>query len=180
VLRRCVEWWAGSPCRACDRLRQAQGLHVAQIDQPAAKLIFQPARGCHYDVGTPADGLDLSLLACAAHDQRGGVGSFRPRKLSYTSWTCLANSRVGTRMRVDTWRCFACTIIFLIIGIRNAKVFRVPVCAVARTSFPSSAGGIAEAWTGVGVAKWRCASFCCSPADRGISANCVKTILFLS
>ena len=39
------------------------------------------------------------------------------------------------------------------IGIRNASVLPVPVCAVARMSLPSSACGIAAAWTGVGVAK---------------------------
>src|SRR5271167_1562771 len=62
------------------------------------------------------------------------------------------------------------------IGIKKARVLPVPVCAVARTSLPSSAGGIADAWTGVGVVKWRCNSFCWSPADRVMSLNCVKTI----
>jgi len=64
-------------------------------------------------------------------------------------------------------------------GMRNASVLPVPVCAVASTSFPSSAGGTADACTGVGVVKWNCASFCWSPAEIGISLNCVKTI-FLS
>ena len=40
---------------------------------------------------------------------------------------------------------FSCAIICSIIGIRKASVFPVPVCAVARTSFPSKAGGIADA-----------------------------------
>lgn len=65
------------------------------------------------------------------------------------------------------------------IGIRKASVLPVPVCAVASTSLPSSAGGIADAWTGVGVVKCECASFCWSPADRGMSLNCVKRF-FLS
>ena len=38
-------------------------------------------------------------------------------------------------------------------GIRKLRVLPVPVEAVARMSSPSSAGGIAPAWTGVGVMK---------------------------
>src|ERR1035437_3910527 len=38
-------------------------------------------------------------------------------------------------------------------GIPNAAVLPVPVCALARTSLPARAGGIAAAWTGVGVVK---------------------------
>src|SRR5690348_3499470 len=65
-------------------------------------------------------------------------------------------------------------------GIRKANVLPVPVWAVARMSLPSSAGGIADAWTGVGVMNCNCANFCWSPADRGISVNLVKTFLYLS
>src|ERR1019366_2865701 len=36
-------------------------------------------------------------------------------------------------------------------GMANARVLPVPVCAVATTSRPSSSGGMAWAWTGVGV-----------------------------
>src|SRR4029453_5367828 len=38
-------------------------------------------------------------------------------------------------------------------GNRNAAVFPLPVCADAITSRPSSAGGIASAWMGVGRTK---------------------------
>ena len=38
-------------------------------------------------------------------------------------------------------------------GIRNASVLPVPVCAVASTSLPASAVGIAAACTGVGIEK---------------------------
>src|ERR1700749_1508982 len=40
-----------------------------------------------------------------------------------------------------------------IIGIRKLRVLPVPVEAVARMSLPSRAGGMALAWTGVGVVK---------------------------
>ena len=36
-------------------------------------------------------------------------------------------------------------------GMANARVLPVPVWAVATTSRPSSNGGMASAWTGVGV-----------------------------
>src|SRR6476646_532926 len=38
-------------------------------------------------------------------------------------------------------------------GSAKASVFPVPVCAVATTSRPSRAGGIAPSWTGVGDVK---------------------------
>ena len=38
-------------------------------------------------------------------------------------------------------------------GIRKLRVLPVPVEAVARMSSPSRAGGMAPAWTGVGVMK---------------------------
>ena len=40
-----------------------------------------------------------------------------------------------------------------IIGMRKLSVLPVPVEAVARMSWPSSAGGMALAWTGVGMMK---------------------------
>src|SRR5713226_9220145 len=40
-----------------------------------------------------------------------------------------------------------------IMGIRKLRVLPVPVEAVARMSLPSRAGGMALAWTGVGVTK---------------------------
>src|SRR3981189_3067661 len=40
-----------------------------------------------------------------------------------------------------------------IIGMRKLRVLPVPVEAVARMSLPSRAGGMALAWTGVGVVK---------------------------
>src|SRR6266567_3651365 len=40
-----------------------------------------------------------------------------------------------------------------IMGMRKLRVLPVPVEAVARMSLPSRAGGIALAWTGVGVTK---------------------------
>src|ERR1700683_1659347 len=40
-----------------------------------------------------------------------------------------------------------------IMGRTNARVLPVPVCAVATTSRPASAGSMAWAWTGVGSLK---------------------------
>src|ERR1700735_4171825 len=71
----------------------------------------------------------------------------------------MASSRVGSRMsermgprlplvlgaEVESMR--------WIIGMRKLRVLPVPVEAVARMSLPSSAGGMALAWTGVGVVK---------------------------
>src|SRR6266851_1543205 len=64
----------------------------------------------------------------------------------------MASSRVGTSTSAAIpgelrRRSFSST------GIRNARVLPVPVCAVASTSLPSRACGIAAAWTGVGVKK---------------------------
>src|SRR5271157_3241521 len=62
-------------------------------------------------------------------------------------------------------------------GSRNARVFPVPVWAVARTSLPSSACGMAISWTGVGLMNCAAANFCWSPADRDITLNCVNRFL---
>jgi len=48
---------------------------------------------------------------------------------------------------------------------RDASVLPVPVCAVASTSLPSIALGIAAAWTGVGVANFG------DPAAHGVIGN---------
>src|SRR5438445_8148510 len=80
----------------------------------------------------------------------------------------MANSRVGTRTSaaipgVLSLRSFSIT------GIRNASVLPVPVCAVARTSLPSSACGIAAACTGVGVINRAAANFSFTYGEINIS-----------
>src|ERR1700688_4629404 len=71
----------------------------------------------------------------------------------------MASSRVGNRMSA---RMGARLPLVLgtevasrrwIIGTRKRRVLPVPVEAVARMSLPSRAGGMALAWTGVGVVK---------------------------
>ena len=64
-----------------------------------------------------------------------------------------------------------CASIFSIIGIRKLSVLPVPVEAVARMSAPSSAGGIAPAWTGVGVVKLAAARRCLSESEMLKSAE---------
>src|ERR1035438_2958379 len=89
----------------------------------------------------------------------------------------MASSRVGTRISARTPVAVGCAPSFSMMGSRNAKVFPVPVWAVAKTSLPSSACGMAISWTGVGVVKCAAANFCWSPADRDISLNCVNRFL---
>src|SRR5260370_39497476 len=62
----------------------------------------------------------------------------------------MASSRVGTSTSAAIPGVLSLSS-FSITGIRNASVLPVPVCAVASTSLPSNACGIAAAWTGVGV-----------------------------
>src|SRR5215813_6002688 len=57
-------------------------------------------------------------------------------------------------------------------GIRNARVFPVPVCAVASRSLPLNAEGIALACTGVGVWKLLVESCSWRYFEIGSSENC--------
>src|SRR5450631_4525977 len=63
----------------------------------------------------------------------------------------MASSRVGLRIRTFIVLVRGTAARASITGIANARVLPVPVCAVATTSRPSMSGGIACAWTGVGV-----------------------------
>jgi hypothetical protein len=58
---------------------------------------------------------------------------------------------------------------FSITGTRKARVLPVPVWAVARTSRPARAGGIAAAWTGVGIVMLAEARFPCKTGERDSS-----------
>src|SRR5271155_4617046 len=63
----------------------------------------------------------------------------------------MASSRVGLRIRTFIVLVRGTAARASISGIENARVLPVPVCAVATTSRPSMSGGMACAWTGVGV-----------------------------
>src|SRR5271168_2673461 len=63
----------------------------------------------------------------------------------------MASSRVGLRIRTFIVLVRGTAARASINGIENARVLPVPVCAVATTSRPSMSGGMACAWTGVGV-----------------------------
>ncbi len=71
----------------------------------------------------------------------------------------MASSRVGSRMRARMGPRLPLVLgtefasMRWIIGMRKLRVLPVPVEAVARMSAPSSAGGMALAWTGVGRVK---------------------------
>src|SRR5260370_30187838 len=71
----------------------------------------------------------------------------------------MASSRVGSRMRARMGPRLPLVLGTevasrrWIIGTRKLRVLPVPVEAVARMSLPSRAGGMALAWTGVGVVK---------------------------
>src|SRR5260370_17166828 len=93
-----------------------------------------------------------------------------PRSALYCSTACIASSRVGTRTSaaipgVLSLRSFSIT------GIRNASVLPVPVCAVARTSLPSNACGMAAACTGVGVTNRAAANLSFTYGEINISEN---------
>src|SRR5438309_9326168 len=71
----------------------------------------------------------------------------------------MASSRVGNRMRARMGPRLPLVLgtevasMRWIIGMRKLRVLPVPVEAVARMSLPPRAGGMALAWTGVGVVK---------------------------
>src|SRR5581483_6945856 len=88
----------------------------------------------------------------------------------------MASSRVGTRISAAMPGVF-CLCSCSIIGIRNASVLPVPVWAVARTSLPSRACGIAAACTGVIVVNFAADSRVCNWAEIGSSVNCVIHLL---
>ena len=73
-----------------------------------------------------------------------------PIKFVIVCITWVASSLVGVIIRAVSFLVFKRKFIS---GIPNAAVFPVPVWAVPRMSFPSSATGIASAWIGVGVLK---------------------------
>src|SRR5271155_1000084 len=81
----------------------------------------------------------------------------------------MASSRVGLRITALTPVSMGCFNNDSSRGRTNASVLPVPVCAVATTSRPSSAGGIDSDCTGVGVTKPFCARFVCRTADTGNS-----------
>src|SRR5580704_15090893 len=63
-------------------------------------------------------------------------------------------------------------------GMRKLSVLPVPVCAVARMSRPSRAGGMAAACTGVGVMKFASDNCFCSAGERGSSENSFNLFLY--
>src|SRR5580692_5253138 len=81
----------------------------------------------------------------------------------------MASSRVGLRMTALTPVSIGCLSSDSSRGSTKASVLPVPVCAVATTSRPSSAGGIDSDCTGVGVTKLFWARFACKTADTGNS-----------
>src|SRR5580698_3365355 len=86
----------------------------------------------------------------------------------------MASSRVGLRMTALTPVSMGCFNNDSSRGSTKASVLPVPVCAVATTSRPSSAGGIDSDCTGVGVTKLFCARFACKTAD---TANSEKVFI---
>ena len=64
--------------------------------------------------------------------------------------TCTASSRVGTRMRPRTPLPFGAAPSRCSMGSAKAAVLPVPVAAWPSTSRPSTRGGIAARWMGVG------------------------------
>ena len=79
--------------------------------------------------------------------------------------TCMASSRVGRTISACAPRPSTfCSISTM--GIKKLSVLPVPVCAVASTSRPLSAGGIASACTGVGVLKWLASSLASKDLER--------------
>src|SRR5580658_8222557 len=99
------------------------------------------------------------------------------RRLSYTSCTFMASSRVGNRTSAVAWAEGSLRSIS-ITGIRKARLLPIPVWAVTITSFHSRAGWIARSWIGVKVMNSAAASFCCRAADKGSSVNVVMLDCF--
>src|SRR5580700_6028047 len=84
----------------------------------------------------------------------------------------MASSRVGQRIRTFIVLVRGTAARASITGIENAKVLPVPVCAVATTSRPSMSGGMACAWTGVGVTNSYLSRLFRNAEQRLNSENC--------
>src|SRR5882757_7592510 len=84
----------------------------------------------------------------------------------------MASSRVGLRIRTFIVLVRGTAASASITGIENARVLPVPVCAVATTSRPSMSGGMACAWTGVGVTNWFLARLFRNAEQRLSSVKC--------
>ena len=119
-------------------------------------------------------------LSCGPSDKppttRAAGASCLPRNTLYCSTTCMASSRVGTSTSAAIPAAFRAPSRSMI-GIRNASVFPVPVWAVASTSLPSMACGIAAACTGVGTRKLAAASLSFIEEEMG---NSEKFCILLS
>ena len=119
-----------------------------------------------------ADGFELRMFRHAADHQRNGLrvaGPDGPEGLLDLHGQ-FARGQNDERLRFAPFhplRIGFCSISTM--GMRKLRVLPVPVCAVASTSRPSSAGGIAPACTGVGVSNW----LALSRASKGSeSENC--------
>src|SRR5665213_1697313 len=84
----------------------------------------------------------------------------------------MASSRVGLRIRTFIVLVRGTATRASITGIENARVLPVPVCAVATTSRPSMSGGMASAWTGVGVTNSFLSRFFRNAEQRLNSEKC--------
>src|SRR5580700_2895088 len=95
--------------------------------------------------------------------------------LTKVSWICRASSRVGLSMTARTPERAGSLASRWMMGRTNASVLPVPVCAVATTSRPASAGSMAWDWTGVGSLKPFFNRLLCRRAERG---NSEKLFIF--
>ena len=113
-------------------------LHVAR-----AHVIEQPSRRRDDDVDAALERVLLRPHADAAEDRRAGDGVWTASAFR-SSRICAASSRVGASTSARVVRRGLSMRRFRI-GSRNAAVLPLPVCAVAMTSLPCRAGGIASA-----------------------------------
>ena len=131
-----------------------QDADAAEVDQRAAEKIVEPAGGGDGHLGAAANGVQLRVLAEAAHDHGGadagagghlveGLGNL-DGELPRGAQDQRRGGRAAAGSLASVW----------ITGRTKASVFPVPVSAVATRSRPASAGSMARAWTGVSSVKF--------------------------
>ena len=129
---------AGSPCRACDRLRRARAFAAGEVDVALLHQIEQPSRRGDDDVDAVAQRLDLRAFTDAAEDRRAcadrqmlAVGAHVLLDLHHQ----LARRREHEHAPAALRRVGAGAAAS--IGSANAAVLPVPVCAMPIRSRPA-------------------------------------------
>ena len=166
------------------RLVEDEDLDLAEVGDAAGRRGRAAGPGVATRISMPPrSALIWGSIGIAAVDDRRAQRARSGRRSWTLSSTCIASSRVGTRMSTRTgWRAgeklvFAWSRSRSRIGSTKAAVLPVPVWAAARTSRPSRTSGMAAVWTGVGVSYPSSATMRTRSADRPSESKVKRSLL---